>query len=411
MTDTPIQTTQDVGSIGGTGWQDDPVIIEPLDISNVETPNTNSKKESWYARNAGWINPIVGALGGLATGGIVPAIIGALGGIATTAMQNKYNKEAYDQQIEDTLKAEQRANDEYDRRTDTANAYNEKWAERLIKQGINPLSYITKGQAGAMASSSSSSPSASVMPHAPARQAPNISGLLEVARAVTDMKHTQAQTNLINSQTQAQQNENLSYWDQLRVSMSEAVARTKNTEAITRVNEATASFKEATLQGDIQRASYELRQAFNEMQRSGVSVDQARVELQRSLNVVAMQAIEKQLMTQEFTLNGQRIQLNELNLQDLALQFEVNKKYMDANAQAALAQLQEQVRHAQKANNWYAVDKVVGSISSLAGSVSTVVNALKPYPQILSTSTTTEGVDSAGNWQTFSHTTRTNTYK
>lgn len=408
MTDTPIQATQEVGSIGGTGWQDDPVVIEPVDIT---TSNTNTNKESWYARNKDWINPLVGGITGLFTGGVGTAVIGGLLGLGQTWLQNKYNKEAYDQQVKDVVKAEERANDEYDRRVDEANEYNEKWAERLMKLGINPLSYITKGQAGAMASSTPNSPSASVMPHAPSRQAPNISGLLEIAQAVTDMKHTQAQTNLINSQARAQENENLSYWDRLRISLGEAVARTKNTEAITRVNEATASFKEATLQGDIQRASYELRQAFNEMQRSGVSVDQARVELQRSLNVVAMQAIEKQLMTQEFTLNGQRIQLNELNLQDLALQFEVNRKYMDANAQAALAQLQENVRHAQKANNWYAVDKVVGSIQSLAGSVSTVVNALKPYPQILSTSTTTEGVDGAGNWQTFSHTTRTNTYK
>lgn len=408
MTDTPIQATQEVGSIGGTGWQDDPVLIEPVEIS---TPNTNIEKESWYSRNASWLNPLLGGIAGISTGGLLPAILGIVGGVATTYLQNKYNKEAYQQQKEDALAAEQRANAEYDRRVDEANAYNENWAQRLMKQGINPLSYITKGQAGAMASSTPSSSSSPIVPMSPARQVPNISGLLEVAQAVTAMKHTQAQTDLIKSQAEAQANENLTYWDRLRASLNETIARTKNTEAITRVNQATASFKEATLEGDIQRASYELRQAFNEMQRSGVSVEQARVELQRSLNVVAMQAIEKELMSQEFILNGQRIKLNDLSLQDFALQLEVNRKYLDANAQAALSNLQEQVRHAQKANNWYAVDKVIGSISSLAGSVSTVVNALKPYPQILSTTTTTEGVNTDGGWQTFSHTTRTNTYK
>lgn len=408
MTDTPIQTTQEIGSIGGTGWSDDPVIIEPIDIT---TPNTNTDKQNWYARNAGWINPLVGGLAGVATGGWLPALLGAIGGFATTALQNKYNKEAYQQQKEDALDAEMRANAEYDRRVKESNAYNEQWAQRLIKQGINPLSYITKGQAGAMASSNPSSPSSPVVPMAPSRQAPGISGLLEVAQAVTAIKHVQAQTNLINSQTQAQNNENLTYWDRLTASLNETIARTKNTEAITRVNAATAAFKEATLEGDIQRASYELRQAFNEMERSGISVEQARAELQRSLNVVAMQAIEKELMSQEITLNGQKIALGELNLEEFALQLEVNKKYLDANAQAALASLQEQVRHAKKANDWYAVDKVIGSISSLAGSVSTVVNALKPYPQILSTTTTTEGVNTDGSWETFSSVTRTNTYR
>lgn len=184
-----MTSNQDISTQGGS-----PGSIGATDFSPTPSPD-----RSWWERNDDWILPV--------GSGILSLINPAIGSIATAASaaylsseEKQYQKELTDWQAQQQHLAEQRANAEYYNRTDTANKYNENWAQRLLQQGINPLMQITKGQAGAMASSQPGSPTASTMPRA--NFAPSSIGeMASLANSMADVRLKDAQAANIEEQT------------------------------------------------------------------------------------------------------------------------------------------------------------------------------------------------------------------
>lgn len=373
----------DSGFSDGSGSYDNPITMDEVSISS---------EPSWYDRSKSWLNPLLGIGAGVATGGVawLPALIGGLFGIGTTMLQNHYNEKNYERQLKDTKDAEARANAEYDRRQADARAYNDAWDQRLLEKGYNPLALLNKGQGAT--STSASSPSMPTLPGRIPQQTSlgNISQAVSIAHQLAQIQQTSATTKNIESDTQRRNQELSTFWEKFSLEMQNLTSTIENRESETRINTLTAQFKEATFSYDFQRAAYSTQQAYYEMERSGVSVEQAKADLSFRLNAVAQQAIQSQLMEQQLDLNN-------VTLDQLVTTWNANKHLVDEQAQAQLSLLNERVRSATKANNWYAVNQVVGSISSIGSTVSSLVNAFKPFPQITSTYTERSTIGEFGN--------------
>lgn len=373
----------DAGYTYGSGTNEDPIVIDEVPISS---------ESSWYDRNKGWINPLLGIGAGVATGGVawLPALIGGLFGIGTTILQNHYNEKNYERQLKDAKEAEQRANEEYDRRQADARTYNDAWDQRLLEKGYNPLALLNKGQGAT--STSASSPSMATLPGRIPQQTSlaNISQAMAIAQQVAQIQQTKATTDNIRSDTQQKDQLVSTFWERFSLEMQNLTSTIKSRDSQTRLNTLSAQFKEATMSFDFAKAQYATQQAYYEMERSGISVDQAKADLTFRLNSIAQQAIQSQLMEQQ-------LDLNEVTLDQLVTTWNANKHLVDEQAQAQLSLLNERVRSATKANNWYAVNQVIGGLSSIGSTVSSLVNAFKPFPQITSTYTERSTIGEFGN--------------
>lgn len=170
-----------------------------MESHNMNDITAGKPEQTWWERNDDWILPLV-------TSGatfINPAV-GAAAGAASAGYlsyeNQKYNEELQEWNLQQQQLAEKRANEEYEKRLKEQNEYNEGWADRLRKEGINPFFQITKGQSGAMASSNPTAPSMSSISQALSRQ-PSLGELLSAQKASADIRLTNAQASQVEEQT------------------------------------------------------------------------------------------------------------------------------------------------------------------------------------------------------------------
>lgn len=412
MSDTPISNQGNnlppgISSIEATPSGDNINHIQPIEVTASAgqhgSPDSSGSSDFWSYVLSG----MGGFLAGGLAGGPLGAVIGGLSSLGTLLYQNYQAEKQYKRAKQDALDAEQRANEEYDRRQSAAQEYNDAWDQRLLSKGYNPLSLLSKGQ-GATATNFSA-PQTTSMPNAPLLSTPSLSRIsseMSLFEKLAQIRNIEADTRQKNASATGQENQNSVFFEQYDADMNLLKSQIRNSEALASINELEAQFKAATLDYDFQKAQYSAQSMFFQMQREGISVDHAKASLQQTLNAVAMQSIQAQLLDQQYEMNA-------VSLDQLVTTWSANKHLVDRHAQLAIDQLEQEVRAMEQTNNWRAFNNIVGGISGIASSVATVVNAFKPLPQFPSLmQTTTDQVhyNAKGNMTGSTITTKTNVY-
>lgn len=353
--------------------------IDSIDIVGTR-PEASEPQGSWWQRNKQWIALGLGAIGSVATGTWLPAAIGALGALANTWLQNKYNQENYQIQKQDALDAEQRANDEYDRRQEDARNYNDSWADRLRSQGFNPLAAISKG--GGVTSSAATAPSTTSMPLRQARRSgigsisssmSNVLGMLSTAESI---KQQQATTANIEAQTQLTRTQNAkesqlvdTFWDRFSKEMMLLGANLRNQNAVADINESLARVRIATEQEDIQQVKYETLSLYYDMKAAEYAPQIANQQL-------ANLALEYTINTYRKRVAANDASASDLTLSDLKAHFasRAANNVADREVLAAIESAEAAASKLSRENKFLPIDKFFGYMDSIVGNYSKFVD-------------------------------------
>lgn len=399
------QSTQPMQSVGTNA----PTAQQLGGISSVsggyQTPSSATTDSSewmkdaqpnWWQRNQDWISPLItigsSVLGSL--GGPLGTVLGgALGTAANAYFTNKANERLYEKQKQDQIEAENRANAEYNRRIEEQREYENNWDQRLREKGINPMTAIQKGGSGVTGSNAAApAPSPSGAPSALPTQSLDLSTMLQALQVramleknAADVENTQAHTENIRAQTEGQNLENQFYSESTRAAIDKMISDIKvneSAEAANRVQTAIRGVEleiaEATKTFDIQRCEYELNYLQNTLKQQGLSFQQAKLTLESTRKDVIMKSIQAQLGIQQLRIGNAELDLKKLSYDQLLAEFEAKRELLPQYAQADLDSLLLANKSAEKANNWYGFDKIVGGLTSTVNSASNLVNALKP---------------------------------
>lgn len=165
---------------------------------NMNDVSAGKPQQTWWQKNNDWILPLVTA-GATAINPALGAAVGTASAGYLGAENMKYNEKLQEWNLTQQRLAEERSAEEYAKRLKEQNEYNEGWADRLRKEGYNPLFQISKGQAGVTASSNPTAPMSSV-PQALSKQ-PSLAELLSAQKASADIRLTNAQASQVEEQT------------------------------------------------------------------------------------------------------------------------------------------------------------------------------------------------------------------
>lgn len=406
-----VQYADDVvvygSSSSNSGWNYGPVNSSP-DIDYFEPTDTRN----WWQRNASWLVPVLGAVGSIGTGNLFPVIASGLFGLWQNHQQNKYNKENYEIQKKDALEAEQRANDEYDRRQADARQYNDAWADRLRAQGFNPLAVLSKG--GGVTATTSSAPSTTSMPLRQSRTASlgsisqSMSQMMNILSTTAALKQQQATTENIKASTELTQAEteskkqlNESFWERFNNEMKLLTANLRNQNAVADINESLARVRVATEQNNIDEIKYSTLRLYYDMKAAQFAPEIANQQLALLGQEYLIGELRKSVAQNELTISGNTVEASNMNLIELK-QYYAERAETDAVARevaAGITAVEQQAAHLSKDNNWYGADKVFGYINSVGHTVAAVASVAKPGALPANSTTTTRSFGN-GNRQT-----------
>lgn len=361
--------------------------------------NNTADESSWWSRNSDWLLPVIGGIGSVATGGWLPALIGAAAGIYSNYQQNEYNKEQYERERQDALAAENRANEEYDRRQKAAQEYNDAWDQRLLAKGYSPYAALNKGQG--VTSTSPSAPSPIQMPHGIPRQSAmnSIGTASQIAQQIASARQTAAQTRLTNAQADIVEKESIGFWQKFQNEMDAVLANTKDTRVATAIKESEFRVRVATEMHDIQQASYETSRLYFEMKAAAYAPEFANARLADLYMELHITALREEIMANEAAISGNELQMSNLSLEEMRLMFEARKEN-DVYARDILARINHMEltnQRIRQERDWYGFNQILGFLSSSSNSAGKFTTE---------TTTTNEGHDVFGNRQTRKQTTR-----
>lgn len=304
--------------------------------------------------------------------------------------------------------AEDQATKEYQRQKELireANAYNERWDQRLRSAGINPLSAFSKGTQG-FQSSNAKAPSVGNP-----TQFNSIQSMMQMMSVLSDINLKNANAKKVEAETTGQQNENATYWERHRASLESMLQGTESERARTRILNAQADVAEATKQNDIESAQFNTRRLYNEMVASDLLPAQIAANLESTYAGIIGQFIQNQIGQNTISIQGQTIQLNNISFQQAQLVLNEYAATSDARVASEVAQFNAAARKATVDAKWATVDKFFEKGQQVTGMLKdtgSFLNSLKPGVNI-STTQTHEGFDKNGN-PTWSRTT-TNTQR
>lgn len=368
------------------GWLTDEMqYIDEIPISGSDQSNrssaydndygliTDSGDGNWFPSNSQWLLPVLGAVASIGTGTWIPALIGGLFGLWSNSQQNKYNQENYEIQKKDALEAEQRANDEYDRRQQDARQYNDAWADRLRSQGFNPLAVLSKG--GGVTATTASSPSTTSMP---LRQ-PRSSGLGSISQSMSQMmnilsttsalkqqqattENIQANTELTEAETESKKQLNESFWERFSKEMQLLGANLRNQNAVADINESLARVRLATEQDDIQQVKYATVSLYYDMKAAQYAPQIANQQLANLCLEYSINTLRKRVAANEASAS-------DMSLADLKAHYESRAAHNAADREvlAAINAAESAASKLAKEDTFLPIDKIFGYTESIVG--------------------------------------------
>ena len=305
--------------------------------------------------------------------------------------ENQRNREWQEQMYEKELKDARALRDE-------ENAYENAWDERLRAKGYNPLMAISKGSTGSMGSNASR----------PSTGSPAVFNSMQTALgfllALQDMKVKQAQIRNIEADTQGKSNENQSYWTRLGMELRTQMQDFENKKEQGRILRTEADIAEASKAGRIDEFNYNLRILYNEMRASEYKPEEASIDLQRNVVGLLSDRLQTVLQTNQITIQGQQIDLNNISIQQGNLILEELRITQPEKIASLISQYQSSAKIAEKEARWYTVDKIVDTGTKLTGMVTDIVSLSNPV--VAGWKTVTENLGGDGS---YSRTTQTKT--
>lgn len=305
--------------------------------------------------------------------------------------ENERNREWQEQMYDKELQDARELRDE-------ENAYENAWDERLRAKGYNPLAAISKGSTGSMGSIASR----------PTTGSPAVFNSMQTAlgfmQALQDMKVKQAQIRNIEADTQGKSNENQSYWTRLGMELRTQMQDFENKKEQGRILRTEADIAEASKSGRVDEFNYNLRILYNEMRASEYKPEDASVNLQRNVVGLLSDRLQTVLQTNQITIQGQQIDLNNISIQQGNLILEELRLTQPEKISSLISQYQSSAKIAEKEARWYTVDKIVDTASNLTGIATDIISLSNPV--VAGWKTVTENLGKDGS---YSRTTQTKT--
>lgn len=305
--------------------------------------------------------------------------------------ENELNREWQEQMYEKELRDARELRDE-------ENAYENAWDERLRAKGYNPLAAISKGTTGSMGSNASR----------PTTGSPAVFNSMQTAlgfmQALQDLKVKQAQIRNIEADTQGKSNENQSYWTRLGMELRTQMQDFENKREQGRILRTEADIAEASKSGRIDEFNYNLRILYNEMRASEYKPEEASVNLQRNVVGLLSDRLQTVLQTNQITIQGQQIDLNNISIEQGNLILEELRITQPEKIASLITQYQSSAKIAEKEARWYTVDKIVDTGTKLTGIATDIISLSNPV--VAGWKTVTENLGKDGS---YSRTTQTKT--
>lgn len=305
--------------------------------------------------------------------------------------ENERNREWQEQMYEKELQDARELRDE-------ENAYEDAWDERLRAKGYNPLFAISKGTTGSMGSNASR----------PTTGSPAVFNSMQTAlgfmQSLQDMKVKQAQIRNIEADTQGKSNENQSYWTRLGMELRTQMQDFENKREQGRILRTEADIAEASKSGRIDEFNYNLRILYNEMRSSEYKPEEASINLQRNVVGLLSDRLQTVLQTNQITIQGQQIDLNNISIEQGNLILEELRITQPEKIASLISQYQSSAKIAEKEARWYTVDKIVDTGTKLTGIATDIISLSNPI--VAGWKTVTENLGKDGS---YSRTTQTKT--
>lgn len=307
------------------------------------------------------------------SGGWLGSLLSGLFGIGDTMLQNYYNEQAYERQLKDSKEAEQRANDEYDRRQKAAQEYNDSWAARLIDQGFNPLAALSKGQ-GVTATNHQAPSQASVPQYArSASYAQGISQLLAANNQVAQIKLIESQARKNNADASLVEQESNNYLRMFDKSIELITEQIRSEKARARIETTNAFLAESLQSENLDIVRNEAKLLYKQLEIAGVDLDMAK----ESFKILQQEVIVAQCNAELARIG---VDTAKVSYEQIRAEWEAYEPYMDKYIKAKYKMLLEQIEAAEKSNNWYGFNQTVNAIGDFGRIAADIYSASKGRP-------------------------------